>query len=207
MDEAVCAGGANGLLVEPLGVKLAPFEARDLRADQRGAAREVLRAVLGPVLELAMVGGQGLQVAGSLRNGGRLAERGPRQRSVEMVLRPLEDDWRHPEEAFRFRRRGDGGGVVVGEDARLQLADPVRAGGDRQARILFQMPLEPALVEPGVVEGAEDRRQAAQRPDELELCGDEVDDETEPRLAREVEPGLSLALHLGERIAAGEEVA
>ena len=40
----------------------------------------------------------------------------------------------------------------------------------------------------------------------LELCGDEVDDETEPRLAREVEPGLGLALHLGERIAAGEKV-
>ena len=33
-----------------------------------------------------------------------------------------------------------------------------------------------------------------------------VDDETEPRLAREVEPGLGLALHLGERIAAGEKV-
>ena len=123
-----------------------------------------------------------------------------------MVFRPLEDGWRHPEEAFCFRRRRDRGGVVVGEDACLQLADPVQAGGDRQARIALQMPLEPLLVEPGVVEAAECRRQAAQRPDQLELCGDEVDDETEPRLAREVEPGLGLALHLGERIAAGEEL-
>ena len=51
-----------------------------------------------------------------------------------MVVRPLEDGWRHPEEAFCLRRRRDRGGVVVGEDARLQLADPVQAGGDRTAR-------------------------------------------------------------------------
>ena len=40
----------------------------------------------------------------------------------------------------------------------------------------------------------------------LELCRDEADDDTEPRLAREVEPGLSIALHLGERITAGEKL-
>ena len=68
------------------------------------------------------------------------------------------------------------------------------------------MSLESLLVEPGIVEAAECRRQSAKRPDQLELCGDEVDDETEPRLAREVEPDLGLALHLGERIAAGEEL-
>src|SRR6185369_17326443 len=32
------------------------------------------------------------------------------------------------------------------------------------------------------------------------------DDETEPRLAREIEPGFGLALHLGERLAAREQV-
>ena len=40
----------------------------------------------------------------------------------------------------------------------------------------------------------------------LELGGDAVDDEAEPRLPREVEPSLGFALHLGERIAAGEKV-
>ncbi len=206
VDEAVVAGRADGLLVEALGVELAAFDARDLGADQRGAVREVLRAVLGPHLELAVVGGQGLEVLGSLRRRGRIAERGLRQRGVEMVLRPLEEGRRRPEEAFCLRRRRDGGGVVAGEDARLQLADPVPAGGSRQARIRLQMPLEPLLVELGVVEAAELRRQTAQRPDQLELRGDDVDDETEPRLAREVEPGLGLSLHLGERIAAGEKV-
>ena len=33
-----------------------------------------------------------------------------------------------------------------------------------------------------------------------------MDDETEPRLAREVEPGLGLLLHLVERIAAGQKM-
>ena len=204
VHQAVVAGRADGLFVKTLGVELAAFEAGDLGAGQGGAACEVLRAVPGPLSEPAVVGGQGLQVAGPLCSGGRVAERGFRQPSVEMIVRPLEDGWRHPEEVFRFRGRRDGGGVVAGEDARLQLADPVQAGGDRQARVLLQMLLEPALVKPCIVEGAEDRGLAAERPDEPELCGDEVDDKIEAGLAREVESGLSLALHLGERIAAGE---
>ncbi len=69
-----------------------------------------------------------------------------------------------------------------------------------------QMPLEPLLVEPRVVEGAELRRQAAQRPDQLKLPCDPVDGETEPRLAREVEPGLGLVLHVTERITGGKEI-
>jgi hypothetical protein len=68
------------------------------------------------------------------------------------------------------------------------------------------MTLQPLLVALDVVEAAECRRETAKRPDQLELCGDEVDNETEPRLAREVEPVLGLALHLGERITAGEEL-
>ena len=66
------------------------------------------------------------------------------------------------------------------------------------------MLLEPALVKRCIVEVAEDRGVAAERPDEPELCGDEVDDKIEAGLEREVESGLSLELHLGERIAAGE---
>ncbi len=66
--------------------------------------------------------------------------------------------------------------------------------------------LEPLLVALGIIEAAECRRETAKRPDQLELCGDEVDDEPEPRLAREVEPGLSLTLHLGEWITAGEKL-
>src|SRR5271166_4210528 len=123
-----------------------------------------------------------------------------------MIFRPLKNGWRHPEEAFRLRRCGDSGGVVAAKETRLQLADPVQAGGNRQARTLLKLLLEPALVEPGIIEGAEDRRLPAENPDEPELHGDEVDDEPELRLAREDEPRLGLELHLGERIAAGEEL-
>ena len=68
------------------------------------------------------------------------------------------------------------------------------------------MLLEPALVEVGIVEGAELRGQAAEGSDEPELGGDEANRQAEPRLAREIEPGFGLALDLGERIAGGKEV-
>src|SRR6185436_8937114 len=90
VNKAVGAGRADRLLVETLGVELAAFNPGDLGADQRGAVREVFRAVLGPLLELAMVGSQGLKMLGSLRTGGRVAERSLCQRGVEMVLRQLE---------------------------------------------------------------------------------------------------------------------
>ena len=94
----------------------------------------------------------------------------------------------------------------AGEDPRLQLADPVPAGGERQARIGRQMLLKPLLVEPGIVEAPEARGQPAQGPDQLKLRGDPVDDETEPRLPSEVEPRLGVLLHHIERIAGGKKV-
>ena len=105
-----------------------------------------------------------------------------------------------------MRCRGNGAGVVAGEEPRLQLANPVPAGGDRHARILLEVSLELLLVEAGVIERAESRGQAAQGPDQLELCGDGSHGVAEPRLAHEVEPGLGLALHLAERVATGEKV-
>ncbi|AGP37542.1 hypothetical protein SCE1572_25440 [Sorangium cellulosum So0157-2] len=52
MDEAVLARGADGLLVERLGVEVPALDARELGPDQRGAAAEVLGAVRRPDLEL-----------------------------------------------------------------------------------------------------------------------------------------------------------
>src|SRR3984885_11874235 len=45
VNKSVCAGRANGLLVEPLGVELAIFQACDLRTHQSRAVLEILRAV------------------------------------------------------------------------------------------------------------------------------------------------------------------
>ena len=99
-------------------------------------------------------------------------------------------------------------GIVAGEEARLQLADPIPALGES--------PESGLLVESGarsdassnsrIVEGAEFRRQPAQRPDQPELRGDDVNDRPEPRLLRECEAMLGFALHLGERIARREKV-
>src|SRR5271165_7302060 len=189
-----------------LGIEFAALQACSLRADQRGAAHKVIRAVFGPRLELAVVDGQALSILGALGVRRRLAERDQRQRSVKVVVGPFEDGWRHPEEAFGSRGRSEGGRVVVSKDARLQLAYPVHPGGYPKTRLALQPPFELLLGEPVVVEAPENGRQTAESPDQTELCGDEAADEIEMSAAREVEPGLGLALHLGERSATGEEL-
>ena len=68
------------------------------------------------------------------------------------------------------------------------------------------MALDPKLIKLLIVKGAEIRRQAAERPDEPELRGDGVNDETEPHLLRKLEAMLGFALHLVERIARREKV-
>src|SRR5271166_760168 len=206
VDQAVVAGRADGLLVETLGLELPPVKAGDLRADQRGAAHKVFRAVFGPLLELAVVGGHALLVLGALGIRRRLAERDQRQRSVQVVVGPLKDDWRHPEEAFCLGGCGDGGDAVVGEDARLQLANPVHEGGYSKTRLSRELLLELLLLEAVVVEAAEDGRQTPKRPDQSKLRGDQTDDDTETGPARKVEPGLGLLMHLREGGTAREKL-
>jgi len=94
--------------------------------------------------------------------------------------------------------------VVVGEDARLQLADPVPAGGEREARIRLRCcsnrssPNPASSKEPKIGSG-----RAASGSAELPV----ILSTTRPnrRLAREVEPGLGLRCTSVERIAAGEK--
>ena len=76
----------------------------------------------------------------------------------------------------------------------------------RQGRVTRQMTLEPKLIKLRIIKGAEFRRQAAECPDEPELRGDEVNDETEPRLPRKLEAMLGFTLHLHERISRREKV-
>ncbi len=98
VNESVASGRADCLLIQTLGLELAAFETGDLGADQRGAVLEVLLAVLSPLLELAVVGGQSLEMAATLRRAGCVAECGPHQRGVEMELRPLEMGRHRPEQ-------------------------------------------------------------------------------------------------------------
>src|SRR5439155_7753915 len=68
------------------------------------------------------------------------------------------------------------------------------------------MALEPKLIEPIIVKGAEFRRQTTEGPDKPELRGDDVNDETEPSLLRKLEAILGFTLRLNKRISHGEKV-
>ena len=58
VHESAAARGPNGQFIEGHRVAVAAFDASNLRPDQRGAAFEVLRALLRPVLELSVMSGQ-----------------------------------------------------------------------------------------------------------------------------------------------------
>src|SRR6266404_1879264 len=62
VNKAVCAGRANGLLVEVHRVNIAAVDASNLGADQRGASFEIVRAILRPYFELPVEGGQSLDM-------------------------------------------------------------------------------------------------------------------------------------------------
>ena len=94
----------------------------------------------------------------------------------------------------RLRRGLEGGAVVERKEAPLQLADPVPAGAERQARVVLQAPLELALVEVVAVERREATGQSPEHLDQPELRGEDVRDQAELRPAREREPVLGGAL-------------
>src|SRR5262249_1973778 len=155
VDEAVYTGGADGRFVKLLGIERAIFDARDLSSDERGASLEVLRAVLGPLPDLAMLGVPCLPMPVTLRGGSRMAERSSDQRGVEFIVCLLKDCRRRRPKLVCVRGRRGGGNVGTREEARLQLPEPVQEGDGREARVFGQLLLEAALVEPGIVEGAE----------------------------------------------------
>ena len=68
------------------------------------------------------------------------------------------------------------------------------------------MLLEPALIELRVIEAAKLWSQAAEGPNQSELTCDEIAHEIEPHFSRELQPVVSLALHLIEWVSACEEV-
>src|SRR3954454_9721531 len=80
--------------------------------------------------------------------------------------------------------------MVAGKEARLQLADPVPALGQRQLPVTGETTLHPKLVKLLIVKATEIRRGAAERPNEPELRGDGVNGKTEPHLPRKRETTL-----------------
>src|SRR5428012_11747 len=54
VNEAVGAGGADGLFVQLFGLELAAFNARDLGANQGGTVLEIFGAIVRPYSQLPM---------------------------------------------------------------------------------------------------------------------------------------------------------
>ena len=87
VDKPVCVCRADGPFVEMLGIELPAFDACYLRADQRGAVVEILRAIRRPYFELSVVGGQSLDMLLSLVGRCSIAGRGPGKCAVKLVFR------------------------------------------------------------------------------------------------------------------------
>src|SRR5271170_8091404 len=68
------------------------------------------------------------------------------------------------------------------------------------------MALEQELIKSPIVKGAEFRRRTTEGTDKPELRGDDVNDQTKPRLLRKLEAILGFILHLRERISRREKV-
>ena len=75
VDEGVGLCGLDGLLVEMFGINHAILQARNFGADQRRAARKVLRGMVSPFLETAVMTDQALTVMGPVVGRCAVAER------------------------------------------------------------------------------------------------------------------------------------
>src|ERR1700747_3107124 len=98
--------------------------------------------------------------------------------------------------ALRPRCRVDGRGIVAGIKTRLEFSHTVQPLGKRRVRVSG----EPGVTDLFIVEGAKFPRQAAQRPDELEVRLDDRNDVYQLRLLGKSASPFDLALHLAERI-------
>src|SRR5258708_32164458 len=108
MHKAVCVCRADSLFVKILGIDLAPLDACDLGAHERGSVLEVLWAVLRPDFELSMVSGQSLEMLpGPIGKCGIAAGR-VGKRTVEMELNRFKKRACDPTQPFPPQSGGDG---------------------------------------------------------------------------------------------------
>ena len=88
----------------------------------------------------------------------------------------------------------------------MQFSNPVSALSKRQTRIVSQMTFEPALNKLSIIEAAELGCQTSKRPNQVELSGYSVDDETKPSPLRKLEAILGFAMCLDQRVSCGEQI-
>ena len=108
MDKALGVRRTHGFLIEVLSFEHAALDPGDLRSNDRGAALEGHRVVLGPHFELLVVTGQSLEVLRPLVVSGVLAGCSMRERTVELKFGGFEVCRRAPQEPLRVQRRANG---------------------------------------------------------------------------------------------------
>src|SRR5262249_47619034 len=197
----------DGALVEVHGLERASFDTGNLGADQRCTILEVLRTIRRPGPKLSLVRAKRFSMLGVRVGAHGLAPCGAAQASIEMAFSLLQWEQRQRRrDRVPFlhlfgcleRRR-----VVAGEEAHLELADPVETFQEGARGLTRDALLERVLRESAIVEGAELRGSAAQGPSERDRRGKSVEEESVP--FHELQCVLGFVLELMEWMAHGKK--
>src|SRR5690242_18764192 len=113
------------------------------------------------------MGREGLHVLVAVT--GAVARGCARERRIEVIVGGFQVRNPPPEQLLRSRGGLQGRAEIPGEEASLQLLQPVRALTDGGFRMVREMPLEGQLIQSRVIERAEIPGQPAQTADEPEL--------------------------------------
>ena len=194
VDEVVGLCGADSSVIQAHRIEIARFESCDLGGDQGGPIFEVLRALVGPDAELTLVRGQRFPMTRAFVAVCGIAGGGEGKRTKKMVLGDLNCWRRHRKQTLRPRCRFDRGCKATGEEARLELPDPVIELANREDRVAGELVLDLTLVNLTIVEGAECSGQATKRAHQAQLRHDGKDDDEERPPLLEIQAGFDLLL-------------
>src|SRR5262245_39606392 len=155
VDEGAFASRLDRGFVEALGIQLPAFDTSTLRADQCGAALEILRATLRPGVELSVMGGQRLDMGGPFVIRCRIAARCVRERAVKVILGFFRERSYGSHQTLSLPGRLSGRRPLSGERARLEFSKPIATLGKLQVRVFGQSLFQLTFVTPVIVEVAE----------------------------------------------------
>src|SRR5262249_16378699 len=119
VGKGVFTGRRDRRFVQTLGIQLTALDASQLRADQCGAALEILRATLRPGVELSVMGAHGVDMNWPFVIRCRVDVRRVRECAVEVILGFFRKRSYGPRETLSLPGRLNGRRPVSGERARL----------------------------------------------------------------------------------------
>src|SRR5262249_26254657 len=141
--------------VEVLGIQLPAFDTSTLRADQGGAALEILRATLRPRDELPVMRGQRLDMSWAFVIRCRVDARCVRERAEKVILGFFRERSSGSHQRVALPGRLDGRRPLSGERACLQFANPIATFGKLQVRVFGQSLFQLTFFAPVIVKVAE----------------------------------------------------